>query len=181
MRERILVAQGRENEAYHRFGLPSVSGNTYLAMWRDLVKRYPDLDARRILEDLIETQGSKGKWFAAAKTAKYFDIALDCAAQPSAAPATLIRAARDFVIKEPAFAVQVGLHAIGHMLAGRGYEPNPFDIDEAVTHVMCAAARIGQRERVLHELHRLAANAATDRIMSAQLRSRLANIERGDA
>ena len=179
--ERILVAQGRENEAYHRFGLPSVSGNTYLAMWRDLVKRYPDLDARRILEDLIETQGSKGKWFAAAKTAKYFDIALDCAAQPSAAPATLIRAARDFVIKEPAFAVQVGLHAIGHLLAGRGYEPNPFDIDEAVTHVMCAAARIGQRERVLHELHRLAANAATDRIMSAQLRSRLANIERGDA
>ena len=179
--ERILVAQGRENEAYRRFGLPSVSGNTYLAMWRDLVKRYPDLDARRILEDLIETQGSKGKWFAAAKTAKYFDIALDCAAQPSAAPATLIRAARDFVIKEPAFAVQVGLHAIGHLLAGRGYEPNPFDIDEAVTHVMCAAARIGQRERVLHELHRLAANAATDRIMSAQLRSRLANIERGDA
>lgn len=179
--ERILVAQGREEESYRRFGLPSVSGNTYLAMWRDLVKRYPDLDARRILEDLIETQGSKGKWFAAAKTAKYFDIALDCAAQPSAAPATLIRAARDFVIKEPAFAAQVGLHAIGHLLAGRGYEPNPFDIDEAVTHVMAAAARIGQGERVLHELHRLAANTATDRIMSAQLKSRLADIERGNA
>jgi hypothetical protein len=46
---RILVAQGREEEVYRRFGLPSVSGNTYLAMWRDLVKRYPDLDARRIL------------------------------------------------------------------------------------------------------------------------------------
>jgi hypothetical protein len=82
-------------------------------MWRDLVKRYPDLDARRILEDLIETQGSKGKWFAAAKTAKYLNIALDCAAQPDAAPATLIRAARDFAIKEPAFAAQVALHAIG--------------------------------------------------------------------
>lgn len=60
-----------------------------------------------LLEDLIETQGSKGKWFAAAKTAKYLDIALDCAAQPDAAPATLIGAARDFVIKEPAFAAQV--------------------------------------------------------------------------
>jgi len=61
--ERILLSQGREEEAYLRFGRPSASGNTYLAMWRDLVKRYPDLDARRILEDLIETQGSKGKWF----------------------------------------------------------------------------------------------------------------------
>lgn len=179
--ERILVAQGREEEAYRRFGLPSVSGNTYLAMWRDLVKRYPDLDARRILEDLIETQGSKGKWFAAAKTATYLDIALDCATQPDAAPATLIRAARDFVIKEPTFAAQVGLHAIGHLLAGRGYDPSPLDIDEAVTHVMAASARIGQGERVLHELHRLAANTATDRIMSAQLKSRIAAIERGDA
>lgn len=138
--ECILVAQGREEEAYRRFSLPSASCNTYLAMWRDLVKRYPDLDARRILEDLIETQGSKGKWFAAAKTARYFDIALDCAAQPSAAPATLIRAARDFVIKEPAFAAQVGLHAIEHLLAGRGYETSPFDIDEAVGHVMAASA-----------------------------------------
>lgn len=179
--ERILVAQGREEEAYRRFGLPSVSGNTYLAMWRDLVKRYPDLDARRTLEDLIETQGSKGKWFAAAKTAKYLDIALDCAAQPDAAPATLIRAARDFVIKEPAFAAQVGLHAIGHLLERRGYDPSPLDIDEAVTHVMAASVRIGEGERVLHELHRLAANAATDVIMSARLKSRIADIGTGDA
>jgi hypothetical protein len=176
--ETILVQQGREAEAYRRFGLPSASGNTYLAMWRDLVKRYPDLDARQILRDLMESHGSQGKWFAAAKTTKYFNIALDCAAQPDAAPATLIRAARDFAIKEPAFAAQVGLHAISHLLAGRGYEPSPFDIDEAVTHVMAASARIGQGERVLHELHRLAANTATARIMSAQLKSRLADIDR---
>lgn len=109
------MRQGREEEAYRRFGLPAASGNTYLAMWRDLVKRYPDLDARGILTDLMETHGSMGKWFAAAKTAKYFDIALECAAQPDAAPATLIRAARDFVIEEPAFAAKVGLYAITHL------------------------------------------------------------------
>lgn len=129
--ERILVRQGCYEEAYRRFGLPTASGNTYLAMWRDLVMRYPDFDARRILSDLIECHGSKGKWFAAAKTAKYLDIALDCAAHPDSAPATLIRAARDFTIREPAFATQVGLHAIGHLLAGRGYEPSPLDIDDA--------------------------------------------------
>ena len=176
--EAILVRQGREDEAYRRFGLPTAAGNTYLAMWRDLVKRYPDLDARRILEDLIETQGTKGKWFAAAKTAKYLDIALDCAAHPDAAPATLIRAARDFAIKEPAFAAQVGLHAIAHLLAGRGYDANPLDIDEAFTHVMAASVRIGQGDQVLRELQRLAANAATDVIMSARLKSRIADIEK---
>jgi hypothetical protein len=178
--ESILVRQGREEEAYRRFGLPTAAGNTYLAMWRDLVKRYPDIDARGILEDLIETQGSRGKWFAAAKTAKYLDIALGCAAHTDAAPTTLIRAARDFAIKEPAFAAQVGLHAIGHLLAGRGYEPSPLDIDEAVTHVMAAAERIGQGDRVLRELQRLSANTATNVLMSARLKSRIADIERGD-
>ncbi|MDA0222589.1 MAG: hypothetical protein O3C11_04590, partial [Proteobacteria bacterium] len=176
--EAILIRQGREEDAYRRFGLPTASGNTYLAMWRDLVKRYPDLDARMILVDLIESHGAKGKWFAAAKTAKYLDLALDCAAHSDAAPATLIRAARDFVIKEPAFAAQVGLHAIAHLLAGRGYEQSPLDIDEAVTHVMAASARIGQGDRVLRELQRLSANAATDVLMSARLKSRIADIEK---
>lgn len=176
--ERILVGQGRDDEAYRRFGLPSASGNTYLAMWRDLVKRYPDLDARQILKDLMESHGSQGKWFAAAKTAKYLDIALGCAAQPDAAPATLIRAARDFAIKEPAFAAQVGLHAIAHLLAGRGYEPSPFDIDEAVGHVMAAAERIGQGEQVLRELKRLAANSAVDVRMSGRLQSCIADLEK---
>lgn len=174
--ERILVGQGREEEAYRRFGLPSVSGNTYLAMWRDLVRRYPDLDARRILEDLIEAQGSKGKWFAAAKTAKYLDLALECAAQPDAAPATLIRAARDFAVKEPAFAAHVGLHAIRHLLAGRGYEPDPLDIDLAVTHVMAAAERLDQVGWAQQMLERLAANAAFDTVMSKRLKSKLAQI-----
>jgi hypothetical protein len=178
--ETILVRQGREEEAYRRFGLLTAAGNTYLAMWRGLVKRYPDLDARMILVDLIESHGSKGKWFAAAKTAKYFDIALECAAHPDAAPATLIRAARDFAIKEPAFAAQVGLQAIGHLLAGRGYEPSPLDIDEAVTNVMAAAERIGQGDRLLRELQRLSANAATNVLMSARLKSWIADIERGD-
>jgi hypothetical protein len=176
--ETILVQQGREEEAYRRFGLPSASGNTYLAMWRDLVRRYPDLDARQILQDLMETHGSQGKWFAAAKTAKYLDIALDCAAQPDAAPATLIRAARDFVIKEPDFAAQVGLHAIAHLLAGRGYEPSPFDIDEAVGHVMAAAQRIGQEDQALRELKGLVANSAVNVRMSGRLQSCIADLEK---
>ena len=177
--EGILVRHGRSDEAYCRFGPPSASGNTYLAMWRDLVKRYPDIDARRVLEDLIATQGQKGKWFAAAKTAKYLDLALDCAAQPDAAPATLIRAARDFAIKDPAFAGQVGLHAIGHLLSGRGYDPSPLDIDAAVGHVMAASERLGKSDEAIQELERLAGNAAADVMMSASLKSKLSDIVKG--
>ena len=172
--ERILVGQGREEEAYRRFGLPSVSGNTYLAMWRDLVKRYPDIDPRKILEDLIETQGSKGKWFAAAKTAKYLDLALECAAEPEATPGTLIRAARDFAIKEPAFAAHVALHAIAHLLAGRGYDASPLDIAEAVDHLMAASTRIDRVGWATQELRRLAASMASDVHMMQQLRARIA-------
>ena len=143
----ILVSRGREEEADRRFGLPSVSGNTYLAMWHDLVKLYPDLDARRFLKDLIEMPGSKGKWFAGAKTARFLHIALECAARCAAAPATLIREARDLKLKEPAFAKQVALQAIRHLVEGRGYEPTPLDIDEAVEHLMVAATRVGQAQR----------------------------------
>jgi hypothetical protein len=167
--ERILVGQGREEDAYRRFGLPSVSGNTYLAMWRGLVKRYPDLDARRILEDLIETQGAKGKWFAAAKTARFLDIALDCAGHYDAAPATLIRAARDLKLKEPGFAAQVALQAIRHLVEGRGYEPSSLDIDDAVEHLMVAAGRIGEVDWALQELRRISASALSAGLMADRL------------
>ena len=45
---------------------------------------------------------------------------------------------------------------------------------------MAAAERIGQGDRVLRELQRLSANAATNVLMSARLKSRIADIERGD-
>ena len=59
--EAILVRQGKADEAYRRFGLPTAAGNTWLAMWRNLVRRYPDRDARSLLEDLIALHGRKGK------------------------------------------------------------------------------------------------------------------------
>ena len=178
--ERILVSQGREEEAYRRFGLPSVSGNTYLAMWRDLVKRYPDLDARRILEDLIDTHGTKGKWFAAAKTARFLDIALDCAAHHDAAPATLIRAARDLKLKEPGFAMAVALQAIRHLLEGRGYEPSPIDIDDAVEHLMVAAARLDEVDQARQALQRIAGTALSAGLMAERLAWNIAALSEAD-
>jgi hypothetical protein len=45
---------------------------------------------------------------------------------------------------------------------------------------MEASARSGQGGAVLRELQRLSANAATDVLMSARLKSRIADIEKGD-
>ena len=171
--EAILVRQGKADEAYRRFGLPAAAGNTWLAMWRDLVKRYPERDARALLQDLIALHGRKGKWFAAAKTAGHLDIALDCAADHEAAPATLIRAARDFTARDPAFAADVALHAIRHLLTGRGYEATPLDIDTAVDHLMAASRRVDRTPWALVELGRLADRGGPADLMNQRLRAKL--------
>ncbi len=175
--ENILLRQDKADEAYRRFGLPSASGNTWLAMWRDLVKRYPDRDPRGILEDLIAVHGRKGKWFAAAKTAGHLDIALDCASEPEAAPATLIRAARDFADKNPAFAAQVALHAIGHLLAGRGFDASPLDMDEAINHFIAASRQNDRMDCGIAELRQMADQQAEDDLMTRRLQRRLFEFE----
>jgi hypothetical protein len=92
--EDLLIRHGRSDEAYRRYGLRVVSGTTNLAIYRSLVRTYPDRDHRQMLLDLIETHGDKGKWFAAAKDAGFLDIALDCAAVHNADPSTLVRGTR---------------------------------------------------------------------------------------
>ena len=105
--EKLLIDDGRADEAYRRYGLRAASGATNLSVFRSLVRTYPDRDHRRMLLDLIETRGDKGKWFAAAKESRFFDIAIECAAAQGADPSTLVRAARDFCGKEPKFAAAV--------------------------------------------------------------------------
>jgi len=175
--EAILLRQDKPDEAYRRFGLPFASGNTWLAMWRDLVKRYPDHDPCGALEDLIALHGRKGKWFAAAKTAGYLDIALDCASDPEVAPATLIRAARDFTSKDPAFAAQIAIHAISHLLDGHGFDARPLDIDESIMHLMAASRQIDQTVWAMAELRQMANQHAGGDLMTERLRVRLAALE----
>ncbi|MEO5375533.1 MAG: hypothetical protein H7840_14900 [Alphaproteobacteria bacterium] len=141
--ERVLIDAGRADEAYRRFGLRTAQATTYLAAYRATVKRYPGIEPRRILLDLIEARGSKGKWFAAAKETEFLDIALDCAAAYDAEPATLIRAARDFTESEPSFAASVSLVALQGLLRGRGYDAREADVLAACDHLLTAAQRLG--------------------------------------
>lgn len=113
----MLLRQRRSEEACRHYGLRAAAGATNLAVYRALVCAYPDRDRRGILLDLIEGRGEKGKWFAAAKHAGFLDVALDRAAEHSADPATLVRAARDFSDIDPRFATAVGFLAVRHLLA----------------------------------------------------------------
>src|SRR2546425_8098927 len=62
----------------------------------------------RILGDLIaSTPGEEGKWFATAKTLKQYDPALALARRSPVDPKTLVRAARDHLKSQPAFALDV--------------------------------------------------------------------------
>lgn len=137
--ERLLLANGRSEEAYSKYGLSVSESGTKLATYRSVVKKYPDREPRQILLDLIERSGQKGKWFAAAKSAGFLDLAVECAEHLSAEPSTLIRAARDFVEKEPKFAMQVARSALDHLLSGRGYEVTALDVSQAYRHLRSAA------------------------------------------
>jgi len=108
--EAILLDCGMAEEAYQRYALAANRAGTYLATFRAIAKKYPHRLPESILTDLIESEpGSLGKWFAAAKDAGLLVIALSLAKNHPTDPKTLTRAARDFVVKQPQFAMACGL------------------------------------------------------------------------
>jgi hypothetical protein len=96
-----------------------------------------------VLSDLVRlTPGDEGKWFAAAKDARLFDEAIALANQAPCDPRTLTRAARDFVERNPAFAVEAGLAALRWLVRGYGYEITSADVWAAYSHTIKAAATV---------------------------------------
>jgi hypothetical protein len=154
--EDLLIQSGRTEEAYRRYGLTTVTGPTYLSIYRETIKRYPDRDRRQVLLDLIEARGQRGKWFAAAKDAGFLDIALLCARDFTVEPAILVRAARVLAAKEPKFATEIGLLALQRLLDGGGYDPGVSLILDAFGHLMGAASRIGAQAWATQQAQRLA-------------------------
>ena len=154
--EELLIKTGHSDAAYHRYGLRAATGSTYLTIFRETAKRYPQRDGRRVLLDLIETRGERGKWFAAAKDAGLLDIALACARDAAAEPATLVRAARDYADKEPKFAAEVAVVALTRLLGGAGYDPEISLVESALAYLMDAASRVSAKEWAIKQAQALA-------------------------
>jgi len=158
--EQLLLDAGRIDEAYARYGIQATSANTNIATFRAIAKRYAAIEPSRILADLIaSTPGQEGKWFATAKTLKQYDLALTLAQRAPVDPKTLVRAARDHVKTQPAFALEVALMALYWMARGEGYELTGADVGAARDHAVAAAATLVPGTRISE---RIAGNVKGD-------------------
>ena len=151
--EEILISSGLHEEAYQRYGLSAAVGNSYIARFRAVAKRYPMKDKSQILADLIATTpGEEGRWFAAAKDLQRYDLALDLANRSPCDPKTLTRAARDYLDTEPAFALGSALAALRWLSEGWGYEVSSADVVEAYERAMDVASRMNRVGKVAAQI-----------------------------
>lgn len=142
--EAILLSSGMVDEAYCRYALEANQGTTNLATFRAIAKKYPHKPQTDILRDLIaSTPGDEGKWFAAAKDAGLFDIAIELTSRSPTDPRTLIRAARDFADDHSDFALASGLAALRWISLGYGHEITGLDVLDAYNALMRAASEAG--------------------------------------
>jgi hypothetical protein len=145
--EEILLSSGLSDEAYNRYALDANQGTTYLATFRAVVKKYPDKPAADILRDLVASQpGSECKWFAAAKDAGLFELAIELVSQSPTDPRTLMRTARDYAEERPDFAISAGLTVLYWMSRGYGYQITTTDVLETYFALLQAAHHAGIAE-----------------------------------
>lgn len=138
----LLERMGRG--LYRRYAIEANQGTTNLATFRAIAKKYPSTPPEQILRDLVaSTPGAEGKWFAAAKDAGMFNVAIELATTSPTDPRTLARAARDFAESQPEFAVAAGLASLRWISLGHGFEITGTDVLDAYSAVMKAASTAG--------------------------------------
>lgn len=91
-----MLESGCADEADARDAVQATYATTNLAPFKAIVKKYPGKPRADILQDLVASQpGQEGKWFAAAKDAGLYEMAIELANRNPSDRRTLIRAARD--------------------------------------------------------------------------------------
>lgn len=148
--EGVLLDAGFADEAYARYAVEATYATTNLATFKAIVKKYPHMPRETILRDLVASQpGNEGKWFAAAKDAGFYELAIELANRSPSDPRTLIRAARDFAVERPEFALAAGMTALRGITNGWGYDITGIDVLEAYAAVMAAAGAAGVDKTVV--------------------------------
>lgn len=148
--EGALLDAGFVDEAYARYAVDATYATTNLATFKAMAKKYPGKPRETILRDLVASQrGQEGKWFAAAKDAGLFELAIELANRSPADPRTLIRAAWDFAVERPEFALAAGMTALRGIANGYGYDITGADVLDAYAAVMAAAGAAGVDDTVV--------------------------------
>jgi tetratricopeptide (TPR) repeat protein len=168
--EKVLLAAGRPDEAYRRYASLANRAGSHLATFRAIKKKYPAKAPRAILDDHIaETSGEEGKWFATAKTLGLLGLALDLARRSPVDIGTLLRAARDHLDREPAFALEAATAALGWMAAGQFYELRAGDVWQAMGYALRAAEALDRVESTRALIQGVAQDPNTDAFVREQL------------
>lgn len=176
--EEILLSSCLHDEAYRRYAIEANQGTTNLATFRAIAKKYPHKQPEEILRDLVaSTPGAEGKWFAAAKDAGLFDVAIELGTRSPTDPRTLTRAARDYAEKQPAFALAAGLAALRWISLGHGYDITGADVLDAHSAVTQAAVNAGVPTQQINEQIRemIASTQPGNSLMETILARHLAN------
>ena len=154
--EEMLLSSGLVDEAYTSYGLRAKRGETYLATFRAVAKKYPHKSPEQILADLVAaTPGEEGKWFTAAKDLGLYTDAIKLVRASPCDPRTLARAARDHVATQPAFAVEVGYAALDWLVRGFGYKITDAEVWMAYSSVTKAAEALGSTAETRERLRAL--------------------------
>jgi hypothetical protein len=168
--EAILVSSGLKDEAYQRYAFDANHGETYLATFRAICRKYPNKASEVVLNDLVDrTPGEEGKWFAAAKDAKLYDLALKFAKQSPVDLRTLMRAATDFAENEPGFALNCGLMALYWICDGRVYEATTGEVLTAYAQIRRAADVAQCTEAAMEQLRKVLESFPQERFVSGAL------------
>jgi hypothetical protein len=181
--EEILLSQGLWREAYNRYALEANRHSTYLATFQAMTSKYPQIEPKAILGDLVDrTSGDEGKWFVAAKSAGLLAEAAELARTSPCDPKTLTRAARDFAASKPEFARSVGLAALQWLLRGYGYEVMAQDVVDALNHTLQAARQNGTEADTVRKIQLLVdQHPRAERTIVALLRRRLVEMIKSSA
>jgi hypothetical protein len=181
--EEILLSGGLWREAYDRYALEANRHGTYLATFQAMTCKYPQIEPKAILGDLVDgTPGEEGKWFAAAKSAGLLAEAAELARTSPCDPKTLTRAARDFAASKPEFARSVGLAAMQWLLCGYGYELTAQDVIDALNHTLEAARHNGAEADTVRRIQLLVdQHPGAERTIVALLRRRLDELTKPSA
>jgi hypothetical protein len=182
--EAILLSGGQWREAYDRYALEANCRGTYLATLQAVTSKYPQIEPKAILGDLVAAAppGEEGKWFAAAKSAGLLAEAAELARTKPCDPKTLTRAARDLAASEPEFARSVGLAAIQWLLRGYGHDLTARDVVDALNHTLEATRHSGAEADTVRSIQLLVdQHPAADCSIVALLRRRLDELTRSAA
>lgn len=173
--EEILLDAGMWQRAYEEYAVLANHCTTNLATFRAIKKKYPQVTPEKILADLIAASpmGSEGKWFATAKDLKQYDLAIELATKSACDPFTLIRACRDFLEKEPLFAMNAGYLALHWLIEGHGYEISNYDVYMALSLTRMAASRIGREQEILDIINKRLEQADPKNFVVKAIREKL--------